>query len=140
MRIRFYAARASDGLPNDTAVLLEQAFLNPSRIWTGRILGNQKEYIYESSLPSSLALAAETKYWIEVVQVGDADSYYRREYSLADLNGRAFKSALTSDWQQVGTNDLAFQLSNVPEPGTALLATIVTILIMRRHPGTRRCR
>jgi hypothetical protein len=125
MRIRFYDARPGDGLPGE--VLYEESYLNPTRTWTGRIVGvgsGPREYRFNAALTKPFAIEAGVPYWFEVVQVGDVNSAFRWEYSIkAEANGFVFRHTTLPNWQHtVNTpGDLAFQLISVPEPQTALL-------------------
>src|SRR5262245_17942866 len=66
MRIRFYAARPSDGLPGD--ILFQESIPNPSRFATGVIVpfvppgttGTAAEYQFESDLSTPMVLDANT--------------------------------------------------------------------------------
>ncbi len=119
MRVRFFRARASDGLPGD--LRYEETFENPERIDTGRTIligGLPREYRYHVALakPIELDLGA---YWFEVVQVGDSNSGFRFEFSLGDVNSFAFRNNLFPEWRlTTQIPDLAFQLV-IPEPMTA---------------------
>lgn len=136
MRIRFYGSRPGDGLPDDNDIIYEESFTNPSRAWTGRQVFTgilPREYLFQVNLANPLPLVAESIYWLEVVQVGDAQSAFRWEFSIADLNGHAFINSTTVDWRGTTTlGDMAFQLL-VPEPATAVLLTLVTIALLTRR-------
>lgn len=130
MRIRFYNARPSDGLPGD--VLFEESFLNPMRMATGEsvIVGYpHPEYLYQVDLSTPFALASNTPYWLEIVQIGNLDSHIRWETSAADLNGRAVINPFVPDWQPVGTSDLAFQLLSIPESATLNLFAVGALAV-----------
>jgi hypothetical protein len=127
MRLRFYDARPGDGLPGD--ILFEESFMNPSRVATGRripVSVSPREFVYEVDLGAPFVLAADTLYWMEIVQVGVIDTAFRWEQGLGELNGFAFRSQRFPEWQDAGfVTDLAFQLSRIPEPGTLGLLGIV---------------
>jgi hypothetical protein len=80
MRLRFYSARPSDGLPGD--ILREENFLNSSRVWTGRYVTGHPEYRFEADLAEPFSIAAGATYWLDAAQVGVPDSVFRWEYSL----------------------------------------------------------
>lgn len=90
MRIRFYAARAADGLPGK--VLYEESVLNPQRIATGRnvAVGNDvPEFKFDVNLADPAQIEANTTYWLEVVQVGLPMSVFRWSFSDPFLDGLA---------------------------------------------------
>ena len=135
MRIRFYGARAGDGLPDDGNILYEESFLNPSRTATGEIVlvgGSPDEYIYDVDLASPVSLEADTLYWLEIVQVGDIDTAFRWENGFGVHVGFAFLNGGVTDWQD-GSGSLAFQLVEVPEPSTLLLLLVATGALARRR-------
>lgn len=140
MRIRFYAPRASDGLPDSTNILFEESFLNPSREATGRTLllpGVPDEYEYVVDLGTPFHLAADTLYWLEIVQVGDQASIFRWERGTGLIAGRAFSNPIVPDWQSA-IGSFAVQLSTIPEPGTGLLVISAFSYVMIRVRGRRR--
>jgi hypothetical protein len=128
MRIRFYAARAGDDLPDEygiNGILYDQTIVNPIRELTGETVHTgfaRPEYRYTVNLLSPLPLAAETKYWIELTQIGDPDSDFYWEFGRrVPHDGIAGKSTAFPDWHTVGPPaDLAFQLI-APEPSAVLL-------------------
>lgn len=135
-RIRFYAPRGGDGLPDDANILSEQFLLNPTRVYTGRDFfgGSAHEFLYEAPLNEAFFLASDTLYWLEIVQFGDVESHFRWEFGSGALAGRAFVNPVVSDWRFVGGN-FAFQLSSVPEPGTIWLVFAVVPFLISRHRG-----
>lgn len=137
MRVRFYAARSSDGLPDDSNILYDESLFNVPRTWTGRWSGLRREWFFETDLSAPLALSANTPYWLEIAQIGDLDSLFVWETSDADHNGKAVMSANVPAWHYSGTLDLAVQLSNIPEPATAMLIALGSALITRRGRGGR---
>lgn len=139
MRIRFYAARPSDGLPDDSNILHEESLLNVPRTWTGRWAGLRREWLFEADLSTPLSLSAGTAYWFEVAQVGILSSLFIWEWSVAEQNGIAVMSTNVPAWHHAANgSDLAFQLSNVPEPATATLIALGSLQIIRRRRA-RRC-
>ena len=94
------------------------------------------EYFYEALLSAPAALAANTTYWLEIVQVGDPNSTFRWEASqqVSIFAPFAFKNTDIPDWQLTTFDaNLAFQLSTVPEPSTVLLLSIGALGILRRR-------
>lgn len=142
MRVRFYGARPSDGLPDDSNILYEESFLDPPRTATGNLVFadvTADEFFFEFDLSSSAQLEPDTPYWLEVVQVGDIDSRFRWEFSLAELNGLAVINPGVGDWTAVGLmGDAAFQLL-VPEPCVLGLILFAGVLVGRRW-GRREAR
>ena len=135
MRIRFYGARAGDGLPDDGNILYEESFLNPSRTATGEIVlvgGSPDEYIYDVDLASPVSLEADTLYWLEIVQVGDIDTAFRWEAGISDLVGHAFSHTYLPDWQ-FSSSSLACQLVAIPEPATLTTLLLGLGLVFRRR-------
>lgn len=142
MRIRFYAARSGDGLPDESQTLHEQSVLNPSRTWTGRLIGDgviPREYFYTIDLNLSLQLEGGTRYWLEAVQIGSVSTLFRWEYSIADLNGHAFINPAVANWRASTLDaNLAFQVSTVPEPSTISALVLFAIFgITHRAPRSR---
>ncbi|RIK62031.1 MAG: hypothetical protein DCC65_18010 [Planctomycetota bacterium] len=141
MRIRAYAPRPGDMLPDSNNILYETEFTNHSRIATGEIIevgGVPPEYYYQVDLPNPLRLEADTLYWLEIVQVGDISTRFRWETAGGQQVGLAYLNDHILDWQFT-SDSLAFQLWRVPEPGTLPVALIIALLISRRNWGTRRC-
>lgn len=139
MRVRFYGARASDGLPDEGNILFEESFLNPSRTATGRTVWvgvDPDEYIFEQDLSTPFELVAGVPYWLEIVQIGDAGALFGWQFSFTDQNDSAFVNDLAPDWMYLGLGaDAAFQLISVPEPSALGLVFLGTFLV-----GTRRSR
>ena len=142
MRIRFYGARAGDGLPDDANIIFEQSFLNPSRVATGRTIavgGLPMEHLFEANLAMPVLLEADTLYWLEIVQIGDVDSRFRWEFAFTDQDDHAFVNGNVADWQLANLGgDLAFQLSTIPEPSTVFLALLGLVFVCRRERKERR--
>ena len=139
MRIRFYAPRASDGLPDSTNILFEESFLNPSREATGfTIAVGQRplEYQYVVDLGTPFHLAADTLYWLEIVQVGDQASIFRWERGTGLIAGRAFSNPIVPDWSH-SPGSFAVQLSTIPEPSTGLLVMLLCTVQLLRSRGRR---
>ncbi|MFH1419807.1 MAG: PEP-CTERM sorting domain-containing protein [Planctomycetota bacterium] len=138
MRIRFYGARDGDGLPDDDNIVYEESFLNPSRIATGQTVWvgvYPDEYLYEVNLSTPATLEADTPYWLEIAQIGDPETMFGWEFSLADLNGQAFINPATVDWRATSSimADTAFQLLTVPEPSALGLVSLGMILVGKRR-------
>ncbi|OWY72118.1 hypothetical protein B7486_04110 [cyanobacterium TDX16] len=136
MRVRFYGSRINDGLPG--VVLYEETFADPPYAWTGRQVltgAVPNEYKFDVDLTSPFSLTASTPYWLEIVQLESLNSHYRWEISVATRDGYAFLNDSTGDWVHTGSAapaTLAFQLSTIPEPGTAMLLLLGSSLAMRR--------
>ncbi len=134
MRLRFYEPRPSDGLPGN--VLFEESFIDPQRIATGvTVFPGHPEFRFQVDLPNPTTVPAGTPLWFEVVQVDDISTLFRWEDSATDGLGHAFINPLTLDWVQTTfPNDLAFQLSTVPEPAVlGLIATGAIPFVCRRR-------
>ena len=136
MRVRFYASRSSDGLPDSSAILYEETFLNASRIATGRLIhGGSPEFRFDADLTVPIAMQASAVYWLEVAQIGDVDSTFRWIYTVGVLRDYAFLNSIVSDWHLSEGVSLAFQLSTIPEPQTAALVGVVAMVLVRRRRG-----
>jgi hypothetical protein len=134
MRVRFYTPRSNDGLPDSSAILYEETFLNASRIATGRLIhGGSPEFRFDADLSVPFAMLANTVYWLEVAQIGDVDSTFRWIYTVGVLRDYAFLNSIVSDWHLNEGVSLAFQLSTIPEPLTAALVGIVSLVLVRRR-------
>ncbi len=143
-RVRFYGARAGDGLPDDSNILFEESFLNPQRTETGELIilsFARIEYFYEVDLSVPVALAANVPYWLEIVQLGNVRTAFWWEFSRADANGQAFINASVGDWSHTTsiTSDSAYQLYGIPEP-TTLTLVIVGVLVLGLRPGRKEAR
>ena len=139
IQIRFMIARASDGLPDENAVLFDETYLNPSRTPTGRILaavgGRPAEQVYQVEFEGAIHLWASTLYWLEIVQLDDVNSMFRMETGSGVLAGHAFMNPLTNGWFG-SESSFAFELSDVPEPGTGALLSL-GILTLGKCRGRR---
>lgn len=140
-RIRFYGARAGDGLPDESNVVFEQMVDTPARTATGRRVAvsvGPDEYLYETALSSAVSLSAQTPYWLEVVQIGDLNTAFRWEFSEADLNAQAGINPTSGDWVSSApvTVDAAFQLVAIPEPASGLIAVLLGLgaAVYRKAP------
>jgi hypothetical protein len=127
-RMRLYDARPLVGLPGN--IVHEENFVDPTLAATGRqiLVGAlPDEYKFDADLAAPLSLLPSTPYWLEIVQLGSRGSFYRWENSVAEIDGHAFLNPITVDWRhtQNVTTDLAFQLSTVPEPTSAMLFSVV---------------
>lgn len=137
MRIRFYGARPADGLPG--TILYEQAFLNPSRVNTGQIADfgtGARRYEFDIDLPITFEAQAGTRYWMEVAQVGIPSSVFR--WSISNPNAPtdvyAFVNPNFSGWNYdlpIHAN-LAFQLTDIPEP-SFVVPTLICLQLMRKR-------
>jgi len=136
MRVRFYSD--DGGLPGD--ILFEQELVNPTRVATGEVIlvGElPPEYLFESQI-DPFDMAANTLYWLEIVQLGDMDSHYRWEYSLSEPTDFAFRNTFFPEWDNAGlVSSLAFQLSTVPEPTTVVLVMLGGSLLIRNRRARR---
>ncbi len=118
IQIRIMGARAGDGLPDESVVLMDETFFNPSRMPTGRIIGvggSPIEQRFTVDLTAPVYLQSGVRCWLEIVQLGDVNTMFRWEAGAGILTGQAIKSVLASDWFTVG-GSTAFSLSDVPEP------------------------
>lgn len=141
MRVRFYGARASDGLPDDANIIFEASFQNAVRTPTGKTIavgGRPDEYRFDVNLPTAVSLQGGTTFWLEIVQIGDLDSLFRWETGYGTVAGLAFKNAGYPSWQSESGSH-AFELSTVPEPMTALLLLpVIAFARGRRGKGAVR--
>lgn len=134
IRIRFYGANASDGLPDNDRILLEATFPDANRKPTGRFIaigGRPNEYRFDVDLPVGVSLEAGSLYWIEIVQLGDVDSYFRWETGFGAVNGLSFRHTFLPNWQ-AESGSMAFELSTVPEPAAALFLLMGACIWKRR--------
>lgn len=145
MRVRFYGARAGDGLPDDNNIVFEEGFLNPARTPTGRVVFVEvdlDEFLFQVDLSTPLSLTPDTPLWLEIAQIGDIDTTFRWEFStVPSPMGLAGINPITVDWKETAFNaHNAFQLSTIPEPGTCVLFLTAALLIGRRRTITRQRR
>jgi hypothetical protein len=144
MRVRFYSARPSDGLPD--LVVHEESFLNATRSATGRNVsdgGPHPEYRYEADLSEPFSLQAGSTYWLSISQVGDINSYFRWSFSPGNGTPYALRFLDHPDWLYTGLNaNQAFQLSSIPEPQSVALCTLALAVVLhaRGHRTTARGR
>jgi hypothetical protein len=140
LRLRIYDARPIDGLPG--SILKEQMFSNPSRTATGRIIQlgpHPPEQRYELDLGTSFQLQADTPYWLEVVQLGDASSLFRWEVSPGNGTPYAFLNSNIPDWRRtLSVSNMSFQLHSIPEPSTFLCSMTVTSFFIMKRRNVRR--
>jgi hypothetical protein len=143
MRIRVYDARVQDGLPG--SVLFEKTIVDPPFAWTGRqvLTGPApNEYKFDVDLTTPMHLVSSMPYWLEIVQLESPQSLYRWEISVSGRDGFAFLNDATGDWVHTQNTpaNLAFQLSTIPEPTTAALFGIASmILIQNRRRRSSPC-
>lgn len=127
MRIRVYNDQGDNGLPGN--ILYERSFLNPSRSATGEIADfgtGAREYVYDVDLPIPFEASADARYWLEIVQVGIPSSVFRWEFSSAPNDTEAFINPDVLGWTYRPGVNLAFQLSEVPEPEVLTLLLLAT--------------
>ncbi|MCB9855981.1 MAG: hypothetical protein H6818_09875 [Phycisphaerales bacterium] len=140
-RLRLYDARSADNLPGN--VVYESMLVNPMRNFTGRSIitsGAPAEFRFSTVLPAPMVMAAQTTYWLEIVQDGVLDSHFRWETSrTGEVNGQAFNNPVVGDWTATSSisSDTAYQLIAAPEPSSLLL-----LLLCAAVPscGRRCCR
>lgn len=136
IQIRIMAARAGDGLPDESVVLIDEAFLNPSRTSTGRIIGvggSPIEHQFSVDLKIPVSLQSGVSYWLEIVQIGDVASGFRWEAAYDWIDNHAFINPFTPDGWFLASGGMAFALSDVPEPDTwTLLLTLISLSLSTR--------
>jgi len=136
-RIRFYDARPGDGLPGN--VINEEIFIDPFFEATGRQVATgafPDEFKFDADLASAVLLSASTPYWLEIVQLGSADSFFRWEFSIDEQNGFAFRNAATVDWRaDTSPGDMAFQLLTIPEPSSAAFWLLIAVFLFNSGGG-----
>lgn len=140
IRVRFYGARAGDGLPDSGDVLLERTFLNLPLNSTGRTIavqGGPDEYFFEADLGAGILLMPNTMYWLEIAQIGIPNSTFRWETGFGAVPRFAFKGNATSDEWETFSGSLAFQLSTVPEPTTVGLVFVGALCVSQRRAKWR---
>jgi hypothetical protein len=143
VRIRFYDARPSDGLPGDS--LFENSGSNPVRALTGAIVhgivpgtaATAPEYEFGVDLAVPFSLDAGSTYWLEIAQIGDRSSRFEWEYSGTRPDSFAYAYPSDAQWQSGSWGNLAFELSRVPEPATLTL-TVMGVSLMVRGTGRHR--
>ncbi|MBI5764530.1 MAG: hypothetical protein HZA51_13510 [Planctomycetes bacterium] len=133
IQIRIMGARAGDGLPDESVVLMDETFFNPSRMPTGRIIGVggapiEQRFTVDLTVPVNLQ--SNIPYWLEIVQLGDVNTMFRWEDGSGLLTGHSFSNPLTNGWLLSG-GSLSFQLSAIPEP-TAFTGVLVCITALMR--------
>ncbi|MBI5765564.1 MAG: PEP-CTERM sorting domain-containing protein [Planctomycetes bacterium] len=137
MRIRFYDDTGDNGVPG--SMLYEESFLNPTRVSTGRTVDfttGAREYEFDVDLTTPFSASASTRYWMEIVQVGSPQSVFRWEFSNAPGDTIAGINPDVSGWTYRNGVNLAFQLSDVPEPST--IATLFIALAFSSRQKRRR--
>ncbi|MCB9856830.1 MAG: hypothetical protein H6818_14205 [Phycisphaerales bacterium] len=138
-RLRLYDARPADGLPGN--VVYESALSNPARNFTGRSIitsGAPAEFRFSSVLPTPMVIAAQTRYWLEIAQMGDLDSLFAWELSRSgELTGQALNNDVVGDWTYSTpiTSDAAYQLIAAPEPSCVLILLACAISCVRSRRG-----
>ena len=142
IQLRFLGARKSDELPDENAVLYSETFQNPSRQTTGEIVlagPGPPEYKYTIDLAAPFSVSANTKYWLEVVQLGDPESDFAWESARLFSPGQrvAFNNQLQPNWAYSNGSNLAFQLV-IPEPnGIGIIAFSLLFHRRRGRHGAR---
>ncbi len=139
MRVRFYPARAGDGLPDDDNILLEEYHMDVVRAATGdtvHVGGNPPEYHYQVELDTPLSLDSTTLYWLEIVQIGNVDSAFRWESGYGIINGHAYRNSIGDYWR-ISASSQAFELSTVPEPSSAFFLFLVIAFMIRCRSHVR---
>jgi hypothetical protein len=116
-------------------VLHEETFQNPTRVATGQIVfihNGAPEFVYDTALTQPFQAEAHRRYWLEMVQIGDINSTYRREYALADGTPYATISPNSNHmWIYSETQaNLSIQIIGVPEPDSLVLFLLVTSLFV----------
>ena len=138
MRVRFYDDVA--GLPG--SVVFEQEFSDSQRTPTGQIVFvgiAPREYAYTFELAAPINVLAGTRYWLELIQIGDPGTAWRWETSSSANRNHVFINPFVSDWTFSNGSDLAFQLIAIPEPLTANFFALVLISArLRGRFGWRR--
>jgi len=134
MRIRFHTADPVTLLPGD--VVHDITVDNPLREATGRQVAvgtGAQEHRFEATFDEPVTLLAGQAYWLEIAQVGDAESFFWWEFSAAEFSGFAFSNEITEIWRDATpvTIDLAYQLWAVPEPSFGLFLPFVFIFSRR---------
>jgi len=130
IRVRFYSDVA--GLPGE--LLSEAIFLDSPREWTGATVGvspRRKEYRYQFDLPLCFPADTETPYWIEIAQIGDADSLWRWE----SANGGEFavRFPIDTPYRIVhGLGQLAYELRTPELSSLNSVGLAVMVLLARR--------
>ncbi|HPF36998.1 MAG TPA: PEP-CTERM sorting domain-containing protein [Phycisphaerae bacterium] len=138
-RIRFYGARSGDGLPDESQIVFEQTVDTPDRSATGETVFvgvDPDEYVYKVDFTSPITLAADAPYWLEIIQIGDIDTFFRWEFSggAAPISLAVNNSASNGWFESVLDADNAFQLIAVPEPAaSSLLMAIIGLAAFRRR-------
>ncbi len=136
MRVRFYGARESDGLPDEATIVYEQTLQNPQRQETGLFVSSLTlvpEYRYTINLASPVSLEANTTYWFETIQVGDPESdfFWESSYTATPQDRIAGVNANFPNWAYGGPRvGVAFQILT-PEPHTLGFMAIGLLLIPR---------
>jgi hypothetical protein len=135
IRVRLYSARESDGLPG--AVLYEQTIQNPAREETGEHIfagSDGPEYRYTIDFETPFAVAADTRYWFEFIQLGDPESdfFWESSHVSSAQDNAAGNNAVHPNWAYTApANGFAFQLLT-PEPGTVGLMLFSVAFSRRR--------
>ena len=126
MRVRFYDARPGDGLPGQ--VQYEATIQNPSRVATGRRIPVSvfpREFLFDVLLAEPFALREGAPYWLEIVQIGDIDSFHRWETGFNGNRRFAFTSASFPEWQLVeNAQDMRTGSSVSPNPRRAACCSL----------------
>ncbi len=141
MRVRFYGARAGDGLPDESNLIYEETFTDPVRLATGRFIwvdDEPLEYLFSAVFTTPVSLSANVPYWLEIVQIGDLASTFRWEFSpTGDGSGHVYINRAVSDWRRTTyTGEVAYRLVSIPEP-SAFGVLLCVVLCLRRRRGRK---
>lgn len=123
VRMSVYEPRPTDGLPGN--LLYQELVVDPSRTATGFTVSEGAglpEFRYDVTLANPWLLDSSQRYWLEITQMDDLPSTFRWNYSNGNGTPYALISPLTANnWRYISSGaNLAFQLTQIPEPAFAL--------------------